>query len=183
MRTQAQQKRRPVTTRRVAEGSLVTFLVMAGLLVIVPGVWGRSLRATSLDSATSAAGTLVVVADDRLEEPHAGDVVVVATVTGAITSARVVGVDAGVPQLDSYDVTDPPVAVLGRVVFQVPMAGHVLSFLTTPVGMVAVMLMVITFFVSLWVLEDSRRLLLQSEGLDTPPGGNTSTRRNIGLRA
>ena len=160
----------PRRLRRVLDGALILLLVgvglIAGLSAVAPMV-GHHLfiiRSGSMEPAIPV-GALVVVSEKaaakRLEP---GDVVTMRTPSGTVVTHRIIRTAdiAGQRHIetkgDASPTADPvliPVDwVVGRVIVSLPVAGFLLAYLATPLGIMAVVLMAGSLLTAVWVIED-----------------------------
>ena len=160
----------PRLLRRLFDGALVMLLVgvglVAGLSAIAPLV-GHHLfiiRSGSMEPAIPV-GALVVVSEKaaakRLEP---GDVVTLRTPSATVVTHRIIrsadvqGERHIETKGDASPTADPvliPVDwVVGRVILSLPVAGFLLAYLASPLGIMAVVFMAGSLLTAVWVIED-----------------------------
>lgn len=155
--------------RRVLDGSVVLIVVGAGMLAalsqLAPFVGHRAFVIQSGSMAPAIpVGALVIVSKERPDELEVGDVVTLRTGNDTVVTHRVVRVAEvrGVPHIETKGdasaaadpVLQPASSVIGRVGLAVPFAGYVLAFVTSPLGLLSVLMLVGTLLAAVWALED-----------------------------
>ena len=150
-------------------------LVLAGFVVAVLGLGiavhaapaaGYGLYAVRSASMTPSLRVGDLVLEERVDPAtiHVGDVITLATGTGATVTHRVQAVtpnDAGPVFTTKGDAnaSPDPVAtyagqVRGRVAWDVPLLGYVLAMVTTPTGLLALFSIGATLLTAIWLLGE-----------------------------
>lgn len=155
--------------RRALDGSIVLIVVGAGLVAaltqLAPLLGHRVFVIQSGSMAPAIpVGAAVVVSADVPDGLAVGDVVTLRTGNQTVVTHRVIRVAElrGVPHIetkgDASATADPVLvpesSVIGRVEISVPLAGYLIAYLTTPLGIISVLLVVGTLLAAVWALED-----------------------------
>jgi signal peptidase I len=151
---------------------LLSAVALAALVIAAPltGHQPFILRGASM-SPSIPRGAIAIIAKDRLETLQSGDVVTYQVPNSAVITHRIVRVAivGGVTYLetkgDANDSADPDLIpaswVIGRVVLSVPLAGYLLALPSSPIGIVAVVSLVLC-------LLGAHALLLSVRGTTNP---------------
>ena len=155
--------------RFVIAGMLaMCLLILAGTILLTLGAktTGRDtlvIRGGSMQPAIPL-GAVVVTQPVDPAAIAVGDVISIHAISGVVYTHRVIAIDelAGAvafqTQGDANATPDPALvpagAVMGRVVFTVPLLGYLLALLGTPIGIASLGCALISLLLSYWLFED-----------------------------
>ena len=147
--------------------ALISLTVLPAVLHLV-GVNTYTVRGGSM-SPTIPIGSVVLVEPVSAGAVNAGDVITFTAPNDTVVTHRVLGRSAGedpsfITQGDANATPDPDLvpgaAVIGRVVFAVPVAGSALVTLSTTIGMVVMGALLLTLTLGGWFLDELRTALV-----------------------
>jgi signal peptidase len=168
-RTRSRAVRLGDLVRRVLDGSVVLVVVGAGMLAglsqLAPFVGHRAFVIQSGSMAPAIpVGALVIVSDEPPDDLAVGDVVTLRTGNETVVTHRVIRLAnlGGVPHIETKGdasasadpVLQPASSIIGRVDVAIPLAGYLLAYVTSPLGLVSVLMLVGTLLAGIWALED-----------------------------